>query len=192
MYDATDDPYCYPGTSVLKNLPDLRMQSELDKYEAIAVAKRAQEPFPIGKLNYSHYRAIHHHLFRDVYSWAGRLRRVRITKGTSTFCYPEHIGREMKKLFAWLEGENHLRDLDSGTFAANAGHFLAELNAIHPFREGNGRTQNVFLLMLADRAGHPLDLQRLHPPDMLHATIASFAGDERPLADLILSLMRVR
>jgi cell filamentation protein len=98
----------------------------------------------------------------------------------------------MKKLFAWLESENHLRDLDSDPFAAKAAHLLAELNAIHPFREGNGRTQNVFLYVLADRAGHPLDLDRLYPPDMIEAMVASFSGDEQPLANLILTLMRVR
>jgi cell filamentation protein len=192
MYQATRDPYRYPDSTVLKNRADLRTQGELDRFEAIAVAKRAQEPLPVGKLSYSHFRAVHRHLFRDVYSWAGLLRRVRITKGSSTFCYPENIGREMKRLFAWLDGENYIRDLDAETFAAEAAHFLAELNAIHPFREGNGRAQNVFLLMLADRAGHPLDLDRLNPPDMVDAMIASFGGDEQPLATLVLSLMRVR
>jgi cell filamentation protein len=192
MYEAIDDPYCYPGTSVLKDLPGLRTQAELDVFEAVATTKRAEEPLPVGRLNHTHYRAIHRHLFQDAYSWAGRLRRVRVTKGNNTFCFPENIGREMKELFGWLESENHLRDLDSETFAAKAAHMLAELNAIHPFREGNGRTQNVFLDVLAARAGHPLDFERLYPPDMLQAMIASFGGDEQPLAKLILSLMRAR
>jgi cell filamentation protein len=192
MYEAIDDPYCYPGTSVLKNLAGLRTQAELDEFEAVATTKRAEEPLPTGRLNHTHYRALHRHLFQDVYSWAGRLRRVRITKESNTFCFPENIGREMKKLFGWLDSENHLRDLDAQTFAAKAAHMLAELNAIHPFREGNGRTQNAFLDVLAARAGHPLNFERLHPPDMLQAMIASFDGDEQPLANLILSLMRAR
>jgi cell filamentation protein len=192
MYEGPDNVYCYPNTSVLKNRHGAKNQADLDKFEIAMVKLRQKEPLPKGKLSYSHYRAIHRHLFQDVYGWAGRLRRVRITKGNSTFCYPENISREMKKLFAWLDAENYFRDLDSETFAARVTHFLAELNAIHPFREGNGRTQNIFLTILADRAGHPLDFERLNPPDMMQAMIASFGGDEKPLENLILVLMRVR
>jgi cell filamentation protein len=192
MYDAADDPYCYPGTSVLKNLADLRSQVELDKFEALAATTRAEEPLPVGRLSYVYYRAIHRHLFRDVYPWAGKIRTVRISKGGSMFCYPEYINGKMRELFEALTGENEFRDLDAEEFAAKAAHFLADLNAIHPFREGNGRAQNVLLILLADQAGHPLDFDRLDPTEMMTAMTASFGGEERPLADLILKLMRVR
>lgn len=72
-------------------------------------------------------------------------------------------------------------------FAKQAAHFLAELNVIHPFREGNGRSQLSFLLLLAERAGHPIP--KMNPEDVMQAVIASFEGDERPLADLILNLI---
>jgi cell filamentation protein len=192
MYEAADDPYCYPDTPVLKNRLDLRTQDELDEFEALITTQRADEPLPAGRLDYNHYRAVHHHLFQDVFDWAGEIRTVRITKGSSTFCYPENIDAQMRSLFAQLAADNCLGDLDAKAFAAKAAHFMAELNAIHPFREGNGRTQNVFLVILAERAGHALDFERLHPPDMMQAMIASFLGDERPLMELILRLMRVR
>ncbi len=102
MYDSTPDPYCYPGTSVLKNLLGLREQAQLDAFEALITAQRAEEPLPRGRLGYAHYRAIHRHLFQDVFAWAGRLRNVRIAKGGSMFCYPEHIDSEMRKLFDGL------------------------------------------------------------------------------------------
>lgn len=70
-----------------------------------------------------------------------------------------------------------------------AAHFLAELNAIHPFREGNGRTQLSYLTLLAARAGHPLALERMKPEAMLTAMVASFKGDEEPLAALIEGLI---
>jgi cell filamentation protein len=192
MYEADQDPDCYPGTSVLKNRFGLLLQTELDKAEQFAVAKRQQQPLPTGRLSYGHYRAIHRHLFRDVYGWAGRIRRVRIHKGDSTFCYPDYIDGEMRRLFDHLADENFFRDLEAKDFAAKAARFIADLNAIHPFREGNGRTQNIFLAMMADRAGHPLDFSRLDPEAMLAAMLASFRGDERPLAKLILRLMRAR
>jgi cell filamentation protein len=95
----------------------------------------------------------------------------------------------MQRIFAELVRENSLRGLEAKSFASRAAHILAELNAIHPFREGNGRTQNVFLLLLAEHAGHPLDFRLLDPPQMMKAMVASFNGDEEPLANLILGLM---
>jgi cell filamentation protein len=182
-YDAIADPYCYPGTAVLRNIPDLRDAADLADFEAVSTAQRADEPLPEGRLSVRHYRAIHHHLFQDVYRWAGRFRTVRLSKGESAFCYPENIAREMRRLFADLRRQGHLKGLSADTFASAAAHFLATLNAIHPFREGNGRTQTSFIAVLADRAGHPLDLDRLDPHRFLGAVIDSFRGDEQRLVE---------
>ena len=190
MYRAVDDPYCYPGSSVLRNRLDLRTQAELEAFETFITAQRADEPLPGGRLSYRHYRAIHRHLFQDVYTWAGRIRTVRIAKQGSMFAYPEHIDREMRRLFRNMAAERYFRKLDAPTFARKAAHFLAELNAIHPFREGNGRTQLTFLALLAERAGHPLALGRLRPAAVLKATIQSFEGKERALVRLIGNLIR--
>jgi len=185
MYEAKDDPYCYPGTGVLKNFLDLRVQSELEAFEAEITAQRAAEPLPAGRLSYAHYRAIHWHLFQDVYSWAGKLRTVRIAKGGNAFCYPEHIDREMRRLFADLAERKYFHGLDGSAFAVQAAHFLAELNAVHPFREGNGRTQLSFLTLLAEQAGHPLHLERLNAQEILDAIIKSFGGNETPLRKVL-------
>ena len=163
MYESAPDPYCYPGTAVLKNLPGIRDQTELDAFETLITAQRAEEPLPRGRLGYAHYRAIHRHLFQDVFAWAGKLRTVRIAKGGSMFCYPEHIDAEMRKLFDRLARDRFLRGVGAAEFATQAAHWLAELNAIHPFREGNGRAQLAFLTLLAAKAGHPLALERLNP-----------------------------
>ena len=185
MYADVPDPYCYPGTTILINRLGFRDQAKLDAFEAEVTAERATQALPTGRLGYGHYRAIHRHLFQDVYAWAGKIRTVRISKEGSTFCYPEHISREMRRLFQDLARERYYKDLDARTFAGKAAHFLAELNAIHPFREGNGRTQLSYLIALAERAGHPLTLEELDPMAILEATIASFGGNETLLADLI-------
>ena len=65
-YDATDDPLCYPGTAVLKNLADLLDQDDLDQFEQLMFLTRSEEPLPDGDLDYEHYKAIHHHFFQDV------------------------------------------------------------------------------------------------------------------------------
>ena len=189
MYEVADDTYCYPGTTVLKNKLDTRRQELLDEFEAEITDLRAAEPLPAGSLDYDHYRAIHRHLFQDVYDWAGEPRTVRISKGGNPFCYPEHIEAQANKLFGELAGVGHLQDLSKDKFAAQAAHFLAELNAIHPFREGNGRAQLTFLALLAEQAGHPLNHERLEPKPVIDTMIASFAGDEGPLAALLADLI---
>jgi len=115
---------------------------------------------------------------------------VRLGKSGSAFCYPEHIAREMQQLFRSLAKKRHLHGLPHAAFASEAASFLTTLNAIHPFREGNGRTQTTFLALLADRAGHPLDLDKLEPHRFLAAMVASFKGNERPLVRQILLLTR--
>jgi cell filamentation protein len=180
-YDAIADPYCYPDTTVFKNIPDIRDADAVAEFEAVSTAQRADEPLPEGRLSIRHYRAIHHHLFQDVYAWAGKFRTVRLGKDGSAFCYPDNIAREMQRLFADLRRQRHLKGLSPEAFVAAATHFLATLNAIHPFREGNGRTQISFLTLLADRAGHPVNLDRLAPERFLNAMIESFHGDEQPL-----------
>ena len=175
---------------MLKNKLGLRDQAELDAFEALSVAVRAEEPLPAGRLFSTHYRAVHRHLFQDVYSWAGLYRTVRMTKDRSPFCFPENIAGEMRGLFARLHGANLLRGREPREFAGEAAAFLAYLNAIHPFREGNGRTQLTFTALVAAQAGHPLKLSRLEPTGFLRAMVSSFFGDEGPLGrqlrDLVL------
>jgi cell filamentation protein len=188
-YALTEDPYCYPGTAVLKNIPGLQSQNELDEFEAAATTQRADEPLPRGRLSVAHYLAIHRHIFQDVFAWAGKPRTVRLSKGGSAFCYPEHVDRELRRAFAGLKAKRRLRGLSADTFAVESAAFLATLNAVHPFREGNGRTQMIFLVMLAHQAGHPLDLDRVEPKSFLDAMVASFQGDTTTLAARIRSLM---
>ncbi|MGE0151250.1 MAG: Fic/DOC family protein [Reyranellaceae bacterium] len=180
-YRSIDDPYCYAGTAVLKNIPGLRTAATLAEFEAISVAQRSSEPLPRGRFSVTHYRAVHRHLFGDVYRWAGTYRRTRISKGHSMFCYPENIDREMRHLFGWLGTKRCLRDLTLDEFLVGSAFFLAELNAIHPFREGNGRTQLVFATLLSVQAGHPFHLWRLRPRKFLAAMIESFRGDQAAL-----------
>lgn len=189
MYDAIDDPYTYENSTVLVNKLDLRAQAELDAFEAEISSARAEEPLPEGILDFTHYMAVHHHLFQDVCDWAGQVRTARISKGGNPFCFPENIKDQATKLFDDLRATDYLRNLDASAFSAKAAHFLAELNAIHAFREGNGRSQLTFFAMLADHAGHPLNLDKLEAEEMLEAMIASFGDDERKLATIIEGLV---
>ena len=188
-YGRIDDPYCRAGSSVLLNRRSLTAAAELEEFEVAMVALRFKQPLPSGKFDPAHYRAIHHHLFQDVYDWAGQYRSVRIAKGQSMFCYPEHIAGQMDALFARLRGAAFGDGADRVMFVAAAADFLSELNAIHPFREGNGRTQLTFLFLLGERAGHPLDMTRIRPELLMAAMIVSFGGElaalEREIGGLV-------
>ncbi|MGH6815268.1 MAG: Fic/DOC family protein [Hyphomicrobiaceae bacterium] len=192
MYRDEPDPYTYPGSTVLKNKFNITSQADLEAFETVITDQRSAEGLPSGRFSLTHYRAIHRHLFQDVYDWAGKFRTVRIAKGRSVFCYPEHIETEMRRIFGRLAAERHLRDLPPERLAERIARYLTEINAVHPFREGNGRTQLVFFSFPAERAGHPFDLSRLDPAQVLAAMIAGFQGNERPLADAIGSLISAR
>jgi cell filamentation protein len=175
-YERFDDPYCYPNSRVLKNRADIQSPDSLETFEVRSTTLRACEPLPNGTLDTGHYRAIHHHLFQDVYEWAGEYRTIRIAKNEAMFCYPEHIAEQMGVLFEQLRGASFTLGIATKDFVAAAASFLADLNAIHPFREGNGRTQLTFLFLLCERAGHKLDMTRVRAVPMLDAMVASFKG----------------
>jgi cell filamentation protein len=180
-YDEFNDPYCYENGFVLRNLAGLRTDEALEAFEVPMVALRSGEPLPEGQFDPRHCRALHHHLFQDVYNWAGEHRTIRIAKNDTMFCYPEFIAEQMEALFGPLHSASFARGSDPKAFVAAAASFLADLNAIHPFREGNGRTQLTFLFLLGHRAGHPLDMSRIRAEEMLAAMIVSFKGELKPL-----------
>lgn len=148
---------------------------------------RAREALPGGKFDALHYRRVHCHLFQDVYGWAGKYRTVRTGKGGNLFCLPDFIASEMNRTFATIPPPIEANDADALVTAA--ARFLADLNAIHPFREGNGRSQLSFTAMLGERANYPLDFARIRQSTFLPAMIASFAGEnEPPISELRLML----
>lgn len=182
--------YCYPGTTVLKNKLDIRDGDELAAFEAEVSDTRADEAAPAGNLDFKHFKAIHRHLFQDVYDWAGEIRTVRMSKGGNMFCFPENIENQAKNLFTELKKDKFLAGLQTEMFAEKAAHFLSELNAIHAFREGNGRTQLSFFLLLAEQAGYSIELEQFDPGAFLEAMIISFNGDDGPLAKVIERLVK--
>jgi len=176
-YDAFDDPYAYPGTTVLRNKLHIRDAVRLQEFEVEMSSQRANEALPNGRLSATHYCAVHRHLFQDVYTWAGRYRNIRTAKGGNWFCYPENIERQMTVLFTGLKDKSYLRSIARPEFVTEMAEFLSVLNVIHPFREGNGRSQLSFIHLIAEQAGHPIDLTRIQRESFLRAMIASFNAD---------------
>jgi cell filamentation protein len=188
-YDAFDDPYSYKGTTILKNKLGLRDSRLLESFELEMTTLRANEPLPEGMFGARHYRRVHHHLFQDVYRWAGNYRTVRTSKGGNPFCFPEYITSNMDHLFASLHSDRCLEAETAEAFVTLVATFLADLNAIHPFREGNGRSQLAFVDLLGERAGFPFDFSRVERDTFLPAMIASYHGDVKPLIDELKRLL---
>jgi cell filamentation protein, protein adenylyltransferase len=175
-YDAFDDPYAYPGTSVLRNRLGIQDGVVLEAFEVEISTLRAEEPLPYGAFDSAHYCSIHHHLFQDVYEWAGQYRTVRTSKGGNEFCFPEYIPAQMDALFQSIRGGDVFTGKNRSEFLEEAARFLGELNAIHPFREGNGRAQLAFLGLIGATTNHPFAFERIDKNTFLPAMIDSFIG----------------
>ena len=124
-------------------------------------------------------------LFSDIYAWAGHPRTVDISKG-SMFCHDRYIDEQCASLFARLQDEQYLTGIASKKrLIQRLAHYLGELNAIHPFREGNGRTQRLFIEVLCQRLGYTLCFERITNDEMIRASQLSFQGDEAAMIALI-------
>lgn len=188
------DPYLLPGTNVLRNRRNLTDSRALDEYEAIATQRRLIELFQkpaMGRFDVSHLQKIHRYIFQDVYDWAGQFRTVNISKGGNLFGSAQFIDMALDGILNRLPGESFLQNLDRESFAERCGWYFGEINAIHPFREGNGRTQREFLRQLAAQAGYALDWRRVDRDTMTAASRDSFStGDNHTMVDIIRACTR--
>lgn len=192
-YDAVDD-YVYPGTTVLRNKAGIQDQTALDAFEADATAVRMLELLeqPLeGRFDFAHLCAIHRHLFQDVYEWAGEIRTVDISRDTSRFANMALIERYLGGVLGRLPAENWLRGLQPEPFVARLAHYMGEINATYPFREGNGRTQRVFCALLAEQAGYFIDFESVDQAQMYRVMIANFNGNDKPLEALLMNITSI-
>jgi cell filamentation protein len=182
------DPYVYPGTNVLRNFRDIRDANQFNRFEAIATTRRSieleHEPIP-GQFDARHIQAIHHHIFQDVYEWAGDFRTVSISKSGDPFAFPQHIVSSLDKTCEELKREGYLAGSDLARFASRAAYYLGEMNAIHPFREGNGWAQREFIRELALRNGFGIDWRQVSQEEMIEASRRSLRVDNAGLEQLL-------
>ena len=180
-----DDFYCYPDSKVLRNKLNIKDEGTLNKAEREITGIKAVEfvsnPFS-EKLDFDYVKKLHQFLFSDIYDWAGETRTIDISKG-NIFCQHELIEVNTNTLMNELERENYL--LDSDNISARLAYYLGDLNSIHPFREGNGRVQRLFISELARRAWYTLDFSNIAPKEMIIASDRAFKHDYEPLEQII-------
>ena len=187
--DKGDIKYCYPGTNVLRNklnIQDLDILHEAERdYSSIRQVELYKKGIT-GDFSLKHLCSIHRQLFQDIYSWAGELRTVDISKGT-IFCLVPFIEEQFAFLYRKLIKENFLKDItDQKEMAEKLAYYLGEINMIHPFREGNGRTQRIYIEQLCMNNGRfEIDFTEVSKEEMISASVRSAKSDNDLLEELI-------
>jgi cell filamentation protein len=169
------DPHFDSKHGVLKNLPGFTDQKKLDNFERIQVTKailNLRSNPVMGCFDATHLREIHARIFQNIYPWAGEFRQVNMRRSASYyFAMVQFMETNLKNTLAKLAAENHLKGLDAAAFASRAAYYLGELNTIHPFREGNGRTQREFIRELAAEDGRRINWNRVTRQQMYDASV---------------------
>lgn len=170
---------CYPGTTVLVNKLDIHDEKTLNEAEALVTyintAKLEEQPLA-GTFDFSHYKAIHRFLFSDLYDWAGQIRTVDISKKGTRFCAADHIEQQAELIFQRLKECNYFKGLSHNDFVEELVDFYCVTNDLHPFREGNGRTQRAFLIQFIRNAGYEWQFADVDTDLLMVATIQASQG----------------
>ena len=184
-YGTGTDPYCYPGTSVLRNLLNLTDEEALSNAERDLSAAALEEiEFELPPYDLPYWSRIHRQLFGGVYEWAGEIRTIDISKQDTRFCTAHRIEPESARLFRALESANWYEGLSREQLVPAIADFYGEMNMIHPFREGNGRAQRVLFEHIIINAGFGVDWWEVETPHWVPANIAAAFGDPRPLTEI--------
>ena len=172
VYSVYGSKYCYTGTTVLRNRFNIRNAEQLRKLDAdISSIKQLhliKEPVK-GRFTVNHLCQIHKFLFDDIYPFAGYFRREDIMKGQTRFQGFAQISSKLAVLLSELKKENHLRGLDFELLIERSAYYFAELNYIHPFREGNGRAIREFMRQLYDYNGYEVNWSAVSSEELLRA-----------------------
>ena len=187
VYTTTQSIYCYPDSNVLINKLNIRDNKLLKTAEEEITLIKQMELLknPIkGNFTKAHLMNIHKFIFEDIYPFAGKIRREQISKADTLFYPPNLIDRELDKVFAKIKEKNMLKETDTEKVFDNLAYVMAELNIIHPFREGNGRSIREFIRIMAKRMGYDMNWGNVDKDEILEASILS-VDNYRVLVDII-------
>ena len=183
---SLSDDY-YENSNCLINKFDIQNEEQLATIEAsITFAKTSElERTPINNtFDFEHYKQIHKYLFEDLYDWAGKVRIVDISKKGTNFTSAENIESAAESCFSRLKNLNYFKNLSFNDFVDNIVDFYCSTNLLHPFREGNGRTQRIFIAQLIRFCGYDINFSEIDPDDLMIATIHSANGITDFLKDI--------
>lgn len=178
---------CYPDTTVLINKLDIRDQSELDAAEKQITLLRgiqAEQETGFKNVDFEFYKALHRTLFSDLYDWAGCLRTINISKKGTVFCKHTELETLGRLRFERLKSMGFLKDMSDSEFLDEFTELYHDLNMLHPFREGNGRTLRLFMTLLVRSTGRDIDFAQCDSDILTLATIRASQGDISALREV--------
>ncbi|WP_434680292.1 putative adenosine monophosphate-protein transferase Fic [Pseudomonas sp. R1-18] len=177
-YGVGQDPYCYPGTTQLRNLLNIQDSHILAQAER-ALSENAANAIEFSAPPYDlpYLPDIHRALFADLYDWAGELRTVDISKDDTHFCIVGRIEPEARKLFTALANANWFQELDRASLVTSVAELFGDLNVVHPFREGNGRAQRILFEHIIVNAGFSLSWWEVEMKEWTQANIDAVVCD---------------
>ena len=194
------DPYLQDDGQTLRNKlgivsnPELLQSTEAEFVE-LRMARLRANGLPDAQ-GFALLKAVHHQLFQDVYDFAGQARTTTLSKlnvegetARTAFTPPDRIRIEVDAVFAKVTSQNGLRGLSAPNFAERAAQHFIELNGVHPFREGNGRTQRVVWEHIAKQAGHSLSFEAISRERMVSISISGSRGDPEPARRMFSELL---
>ncbi|GKW48568.1 putative adenosine monophosphate-protein transferase Fic [Halomonas sp. NCCP-2165] len=184
-YGTDQDPYCYPGTQVLRNrlgIEDAAQLVEAEKHLSLGAAQAIEFEPPPYDLPY--LCRLHRQLFGDLYEWAGELRTIDIAKQDTRFCTASRIAPEANKLFASLEQADYFTRLPRPALVEAVAEFYGDLNVVHPFREGNGRAQRLLFEHLIINCGYEISWAGLDRTAWVEANILAYYADYEALGGI--------
>jgi len=181
LYEARNSVYCYKGTNILKNffnIRDIKALEDIERKLVIVKLYELRQNFQIGDFDTNHFIGIHKFLFEDIYPFAGLFRNENIAKGNFSFAQWEYIEEELNRILQELKNEKLLNGLNKEELSIRLAYYMSELNVLHPFREGNGRTIREFIRQLALKNGYILNLKKVLPKEALNASIKSIVDTQ--------------
>ncbi len=170
---------CYPNTTCLINKFNIKDDKKLSEIEAeITFAKSAilESETVIPTLDFEFYKNIHRFLFEDLYDWAGEIRKVDISKKGTVFCPASELENMCEACFNRIEKANYFKGISKEKFIVEIVDFYQTTNFLHPFREGNGRTQRIFISKLIKSNGYNFNFSNINPDLLMIATIKAANG----------------
>ncbi|MCK7460191.1 Fic/DOC family protein [Idiomarina aminovorans] len=191
-YGVAHDNYCYPNSDVLINKLNIRNTDDLAEAETEFTTLRYKEyrsePSSISRFTFDHLKELHHHLFQDLYEWAGEIRTIDISKGETRFFTSSRIEAEATQLFTQIPTLSNA--LNRNALVQRGADLYCEINLLHPFREGNERTQRLFFEEVMFSLGYDVTWPLLSQEQWIEANVAGVLLNLNPLEQIFEQALR--
>ena len=192
-YGTGEDPYCYLGTRILKNKFKIKSTHTLNEAEReiTTTALTNNIHFSLPPYDLTYLKKIHYILFNYIYEWAGEVRIIDISKNDTRFCTSARIEPEAEKIFRDLEHKNYFQGYSHWFIVQNISELYADINVLHPFRDGNGRAQRILFEHIVLNNDYIIDWSVASTEEWITANIHGVNCNFQPLENIFRKAIKV-